>query len=74
VPQSVIRDTFSIHLPSLLRRCRKETRARVSKGMAETITEWRRMLDDGVVKNRAELAQRLGVSRARITKALGPIT
>lgn len=74
VPQSVLRDIFSIHLPSLTRRCRKETATRVSKGISETIAEWRRMLDEGVVKNRAELARRVGVSRARVTKALGPIS
>ena len=30
------------------------------------------MLDTGVVKNRAELAKHLGLSRARITQILGP--
>ena len=28
------------------------------------------MLDNGLVKNRAELARRVGVSRARVTQAL----
>jgi hypothetical protein len=28
------------------------------------------LLDDGIVKNQAELARREGLSRARITKAL----
>ena len=31
---------------------------------------WQRMLDEGLVKNRAELARRMGVSRARVTRAL----
>lgn len=74
VPQSVLRDTFAIHLPSLMRRRRKETRARVFRGIDNSVAEWRRMLDEGVVKNRAELARRVGVSSARISKALGPMS
>jgi hypothetical protein len=32
--------------------------------------EWRRMLDAGEVANQAELARRVGVSRARVTQVL----
>ena len=70
MPQGVLRDVFTVHLPSLMRRCRKEARERVAAGINETIADWRRMLDEGVVKNRAELARRVGVSRARVTQAL----
>lgn len=36
----------------------------------ERAREWRRMLDSGEVANRAELARRAGVSRARVTQVL----
>jgi uncharacterized protein with von Willebrand factor type A (vWA) domain len=60
----------SVHLPSLMRRCRKETKERVTTCISETVAEWRRVLDEGVVKNRAEVARRVGVSGARVTQAL----
>jgi hypothetical protein len=36
----------------------------------ERFREWRRMLEAGEVANRAELARRAGVSRARVTQVL----
>lgn len=39
---------------------------------AERAAEYRRLLADGVVKNRAELARREGISRSRVTQILGP--
>ena len=71
VPQSVAVDKFSIHFWSLMRRSRKETRSRLVMGSDAIVADWLRMLDEGVVANRAQLARRLGVSRARVTKALG---
>ena len=74
VPQSVAWDRFSVHFPSLVRRSRKEIRSRVAMGREALVAEWRRILDAGVVENRAQLAKRMGVSRARITQALGSMT
>ena len=71
VPQSVVLDRCSIRLPSLVVRCRKETRSRVNDGRQATADRWQGMIEDGTVKNRSQLARRLGVSRARVTKALG---
>lgn len=70
VSQRTIRASFKCHLPSLTYLHRRETKHRINQGTPQVITEWRRLLDDGVVKNRAELARRVGVSRARITRAL----
>ena len=33
--------------------------------------EWRRKLDTGVVRNKAEIARREGITRARVTQVLG---
>jgi site-specific DNA recombinase len=71
VSQSVLLDRFPCHLPSLDRRCRVECRARTHQGLDKTASEWREMLDQGLVKNRAELARRMGVTRARVTQVLG---
>lgn len=40
----------------------------------ERVQMLRDMLRSGAVRNRAELARRLGVSRARISQLLGPAT
>lgn len=37
----------------------------------ERWARWRRMLDEGVYKSRAELARAEGVTRAAVTQALG---
>jgi hypothetical protein len=73
VPQSVAVDRFPLQLPSLMLRCRKESRTRASAGKHAIAKEWQGLMDDGIVKNRAQLAQRLGVSRARVTQALRPL-
>jgi hypothetical protein len=73
VPQSVAVDRFPLQLPSLMLRCRKESRTRASAGKHAIAKEWQGSMDDGIVKNRAQLAQRLGVSRARVTQALRPL-
>ena len=69
--QSVLRDQFPCHLPSLDRKCHRECRARINHGIEMTTAEWQEMLDVGMVKNRAELGRRTGVSRARVTQVLG---
>ena len=71
VSQSVLRDTFSCRLPSLERRCGMESKARHDEGIAYLVDDWQRMLNNGEVKNRAELARRMGVTRARVTQVLG---
>jgi hypothetical protein len=71
VSQSVLRDTFPCQLPSLERRCREESKERQGKGIADLAYEWQQILDGGEVKNRAELARRMGVTRARVTQVLG---
>lgn len=48
---------------------RRSERARADPG--ERVREWRRMLEAGEVANRAALARRMGVSRARVTQVLG---
>jgi hypothetical protein len=71
VPQSVIRDVFQIRLASLVRLVRTATRTRVLAGRDAVADEWRRVLASRELKNRAALARREGVSRARVTQALG---
>jgi hypothetical protein len=71
VSQSVLKDLFSCHLPSLERRCREESKERQGKGITDLAYDWQQMLDTGEVKNRAELARRIGVTRARVTQVLG---
>ncbi|MFQ6028916.1 MAG: recombinase family protein [Dehalococcoidia bacterium] len=70
VSHRTLRVSFNCHLPSLTYLHRREKKHRIKRGTDEIVTEWQRLLDDGVVKNRAELARRIGVSRARITLAL----
>lgn len=68
--QSVLSDSFNRRLTGLDHLCRRETNARVALGTAETVARWRTWLETGVVKSRADLARREGLSRARITQAL----
>ena len=63
-------DRFPCHLPSLDERCQQQSDLRELVGVAAVSEEWRQMLVTGMVKNRSELARRVGVSRARITQAL----
>lgn len=70
VSRRTLRFSFNCHLPSLLHLRHRETKQRAKRGTDEVVAEWRRLLDDGEVKNRAELSRRVGVSRARITRAL----
>ena len=66
VSQSVIIDLFHPRLPSLLRSERAKRRPAEEKAAA-----WASELQSGMVRNRAELAGREGISRARITQVLG---
>ena len=70
VPQSVAVDKSYVRLPSLDMRRRKETRTRIADGRQAIAEKWQGMIDDGTVINRSQLARRLGVSRARVTKAM----
>ena len=70
VSHRTLRFSFKCQLPSLLKLRHREKNQRIKRGTEELVTEWRRLPDDGVVKSRAELARRVGVSRARITRAL----
>ena len=69
--QSVLRDAYPYHLSSLSRRCRQETKSRMAAGKETLAQEWQQLLTNGVAKNRAELARRKGVSRARVTQVIG---
>ena len=70
VSRRTLRLSFKCHLPSLIHLRHRETNNRIKRGTDEVVAEWRRLLDDGVVKNRTELARRGGISRARVTQAL----
>jgi len=70
VSQRTLRFSFNCQLPSLIQLRHRETKRRIKHGTEEVVSEWQRLLDDGVVKGRAELARRVGISRARITRAL----
>ena len=52
VPQSVLRDVFTVRLPSLARRVRQFTRDRAVRGRKAIAGEWKVLLDRGVVVNR----------------------
>jgi site-specific DNA recombinase len=70
VSHRTIRVSFKCHLPSLSQLSHRETNRRIKQGTGKVVAQWRRPLDDGIVKNQAQLAQREGLSRARITRAL----
>jgi hypothetical protein len=70
VSHRTFRHSFQTKLPSLTDLCQRERNLRCRQGTSHVTYDWQRMLDDGLVKNRAELARRVGVSRARITWAL----
>ena len=70
VSHRTLRFSFKCQLPSLVQLRHRETNHRIRRGTEEVVAEWQHLLDYGVVKSRAELARRVGVSRARITRAL----
>lgn len=74
VPQSMLRDVFTVRLPSLARRVRQATKDRALRGSEAIAAEWQAFLGRGMVGNRAELARRGGVSRARVSQVLGPLS
>ena len=47
------------------------TDGRARLNLSERTREWQRMFEAGEVATRAELARRVGVSRARVTQVLG---
>ena len=49
----------------------KRPTGRARLNLSERTREWQRMLEAGEVATRAELARRVGVSRARVTQVLG---
>ena len=68
VSHSVIRDQcrFTLRPARVAGQMRSERRTPQQREL------WQRMLEDGTVPSRAELARSLGVSRARVTQVLGP--
>jgi hypothetical protein len=44
---------------------------RQREGITHLADDWQQILENGEVKNRAELARREGISRARVTQVLG---
>jgi hypothetical protein len=70
VLRSVLRDAFSVRLPSLVRWAEAKVRGRRGKDVR---SEWGQAIDAGHVRTRAQLARREGVSRARVTQVLGPV-
>lgn len=68
--QSVLVDRFTHHLPCLEAKRRRESKERKVRGKKAITVEWQKMLDNGIVKSRAELANKMGVSRARLTQVL----
>ncbi len=73
VPQSVLRDVVTVRLPSLFRwaRSQRDSLRRVESDFQAT---WQTIVDSGAVNNRADLARRLGLSRARVTQVLGTMS
>ena len=69
--QSVLKDRFQCRLPSLDKRSRRETINRHLEGTLQVASKWKQALEKGDVKNRAELARRTGISRARVSQVLG---
>jgi hypothetical protein len=63
VSQSVLRDVFEVRLQSLMRWARNQ----IDHNRAEA---WSRLLATGEVRNRADMARREGLSRARVSQVL----
>jgi hypothetical protein len=70
VLQSVCSVTLPLKLRSLDHRVEGHTRERRVSGRELVAAEWRNLLECGAVSSRAELARRMGVSRARVTQVL----
>jgi len=64
ISQSALRDVFSIRLRSLAHWARRQS-------TGDRVGEWSRLLAERTVENRAELARKNGLSRARVTQILG---
>ena len=73
VPQSVLQDIFAAHLPSLVRLARKVAFARLKKTKDNLAAESAEMIQRSI-RNQAQLARRMGFSRARIMQVLGPLS
>jgi hypothetical protein len=77
VPQSVEfglgYDESPLSLHSLERRVADHVRERRVAGRELVADEWRNLLEIGAVESRAELARRMGVSRARVSQVLRPV-
>ena len=69
--ESVV-DESLVCLKSLERRVADHVRERRMDGRELVASEWQSLLNEGEVANRAELARRMGVSRARVTQVLDP--
>lgn len=61
---------FTAFLVDFGQPAQQERTGHVRRDPNERAREWRRMLEAGEVANRAELARRVGVSRARVTQVL----
>jgi hypothetical protein len=61
---------FTAFLTDFGRAAREQRAPAATARPSERVREWWRMLDSGEVANRAELARRVGVSRARVTQVL----
>ena len=72
MPNSVLRDVFRVRLPSLVRGTRQTIRERAQRGKDAIASEWDAKLGSGEATNRADLARRAGVTRARVSQVLGP--
>jgi hypothetical protein len=64
------KNLFTALLMHFGRPVRKQQAPKVRPDPKERAREWREMLESGVVPSRAELARRMGVSRARVTQVL----
>jgi hypothetical protein len=65
------KNLFTAFLKDFGRPVRERRTIRTRADPNQRVREWRRMLEAGEVANRAELARRVGVSRARVTQMLG---
>jgi hypothetical protein len=64
-------DESPLSLRSLERRVADHVRERLFAGCELVAAEWCNLLEIGEVENRAALARRIGVSRARVMQVLG---
>ncbi len=71
VSHSVLRDIIQIQLPSIVTFAQRAAARRSRRGAMAVARAWQRMLDEGKAESRADLARRVGVSRARVSQVLG---